>query len=394
MIREPTSERPVILGGSPHRISGPPAWPVVELANSQEFLRVLQCGAWGRYHAECTVELTRRLQVHYQTEHVILTCSGTTAVELALRGLKIRPGDEVILSAYDFKSNFTNILLLGATPVLVDIRDDDGQLDVQCLHDAWTPRTRAIIASHLHGGIVDLNALQEFAKAHDLAIIEDCCQSSPRARVDDSVLGSHGDIAVLSFGGSKLLTAGRGGAVICRKPEVAQRIRLYTQRGNEAYPLSEIQAAVLLPQLEQLPELFERRTSSVHEIRTVTTDSGLTAFRAPAGSDPDFYRFGFFYDSVQFAGLTREHFCQSMRAEGIPLDPGFRALHQIHARSRFRSVGDLNRAGQADQSLVTLHHPFLLMRDAGDVFAASVARIQKNAEAIADWFRHHSAPFS
>ena len=79
-------------------------------------------------------------------------------------------------------------------------------------------------------------------------MIEDACQA-PGAMLEGRRAGTFGDVGVLSFGGSKLLTSGRGGAVLTSDAHMAQRIRLYTQRGNEAYPLSEMQAAVVLPQL-------------------------------------------------------------------------------------------------------------------------------------------------
>ena len=387
-------ELPAILGGDPINSDGSPTWPVLDLSASAEFQQVLKLGAWGHYHAQYTIELTSWLRQAYQIEHVILTSSGTAAVELALRGLKIQPGDEVLLAAYDFKSNFSNVLLLGAKPVLVDVQSEDGQIDVTRLESALTSRTKAIIASHLHGGTVNIEQLVNVAKTHGLPVIEDCCQSSPGARLGDVILGSHGDVTVLSFGGSKLLTAGRGGALICRRADIAQRVLLYTQRGNEAYPLSEIQAAVLLPQLVQLPELQQQRLRAVDQIRQSSLELGFRPFSSPTTAQPDFYKLGFFYDPACFGELTRDQFCLAIRSEGIPLDPGFPALHRIHARSRFHTPGDLRHADNAHAMIVTLHHPYLLREDASEVFAASLARIRQHTDAIRNYFRHRSKSVS
>ncbi len=294
-------------------------------------------------------------------------------MELALRGCQIGPGDEVILSAYDFKANFTNVLLLGAVPVLVDCRADDAQLDVSAIEDAITNKTKAVIASHLQGGLVDIVALREIADRRGVAVIEDVCQA-PGAVVAGRPAGTWGDVATLSFGGSKLVTAGRGGAVLTARPEIAQRIRLYTQRGNEAYPLSEMQAALLLPQWVGLERDNLARAQVVAELHELP---GLTPFRSSTMSVACFsekgrpfsekqatlaayYKVGFWYDSSAFGGLPRDRFCRAMRAEGIALDPGFAGLHQIHARRRFRAVGDLPNATRACASVVMLHHPLLL----------------------------------
>ena len=94
---------------------------------------------------------------------VTLCCSGTAAVELALRGLGVAVGDEVVMAGYDFKSNFTNVNLLRATPVLVDVRTADFQLDVDQIRAAVTSRTKAVVASHLQGGVVDMFRLRKVA---------------------------------------------------------------------------------------------------------------------------------------------------------------------------------------------------------------------------------------
>ena len=177
---------------------------------------------------------------------------------------------------------------------------------------------------------------------------------------------------------------------------VAQRVRLYTQRGNDAYPLSELQAVVLLPQLEQLAERNRTRAANVLRLLDLLRDiTGLRCFvdttasggrptregseransvlsnansdnaNASGGSRPPFtgagfYKLGFWYDSAAFAALPRDRFAGALRAEGIALDPGFRALHRSHSRSRFRAVNDLPHATRADEALLVLHHPVLL----------------------------------
>ena len=183
------------------------------------------------------------------------------------------------------------------------------------------------------------------------------------------VAGTWGDIGILSFGGSKLLTAGRGGALLTQDAAIAQRVRIHTQRGNDVYPLSELQAAVLLPQLEQLAERNRTRAANVHQLLSLLSDvAGLRCFvdrdacENPADL-PGFYKLGFWHDSAMFAGLPRDHVARALRAEGIAFDPGFRALHRTHSRSRFRAVNDLPHATRADESLLVLHHPVLLGSD-------------------------------
>ena len=340
-----------------------PPWPLRDEAIAEVLRQTLADGSWGKYHGAHGRLLIERLAEMHDVEQVLLTCSGTAAVELALRGLRIGPGDEVILAAYDFEGNFKNVLTVGARPVLVDIDSDTGQLDVTQLEAARSPQTKAVIASHLHGGVANLPAVRAFADQHQFGVIEDACQM-PGARIHGRLAGTWGDIGILSFGGSKLLTAGRGGALFTRDAGIAQRVRLHTQRGNDAYPLSEIQAAVLLPQLDRLNERNQIRAAGVEMLLSELRNSrGLMSWTAGCvapHSTPGFYKLGFWYDSIAFGNLSRDQFAAAARAAGIPLDPGFRALHQTHTRSRFRAIGDLPNATRADSSVLVLHHPVLL----------------------------------
>lgn len=386
----PNSSLPALLGGEPVRPGGSPDWPVPDPAVAAVFEELVRTGDWGRYEAEWTTELRSRLATRLECEHVLLCGSGTAAGELALRGVGVKAGDEVILAAYDFKANFTNVAMLGARPVLADIDPDSGQLAVEQVGAAIGPKTAAIVASHLHGGTVDMRRLMELAGDAGVAVIEDACQVSPATVVQGKPAGRWGDVGVLSFGGSKLLTAGRGGAVVTNRADIAQRIKLYTHRGNEAYPLSEMQAAILLPQLDSLDRLRQLRQAAVKTIsQGIPDDEVLVPFAPSPDTDsstsPDYYKLGFWYDEARCEGLSRDRFCRAMRAEGIPLDAGFRALHKIHARSRFTSSGNLAVADRADRSVVVLHHPLLLEgASAGRDFLAALDKVRSHARMIRD----------
>ncbi|HEY3965838.1 MAG TPA: aminotransferase class V-fold PLP-dependent enzyme [Planctomycetaceae bacterium] len=358
------TDKPAILGGTAVRPGGPPDWPLRGPAVETAVQQALADGSWGRYHGPHVAALTEVLAEFHAARHVILCSSGTAAVELALRGVGIKAGDEVILAAYDFKGNFQDVLAVGGAPVLVDVRLENWNLDADCLAAAIGPKTKAIVVSHLHGGVVDMPVVMRLAGVHQLPVIEDAAQM-PGARIHGRLAGAWGDAGVLSFGGSKLISAGRGGALITSRDDVAQRVRLYTQRGNDAYPLSELQAAVVLPQWAALVAANARRAAAVARLmRFIAGAAGLSMFRnPPSDSQPGFYKVGFQYDPTAFAGLSRDTFAAAVRAEGIALDPGFRALHKTHSSRRFRSSGDMPHATQADERVLTLHHPVLLGSD-------------------------------
>jgi dTDP-4-amino-4,6-dideoxygalactose transaminase len=168
-------------------------------------------------------------------------------------------------------------------------------------------------------------------------------------------------VGVLSFGGSKLTAAGRGGALLTQNPQIMERIRRHVLRGNDLSPLSELQAAVLIPQWQALDARNAHRAARVRELfealevvplRMVTN----LEYQLESG----YYKVGFEYAQEPLHPLARELFCRAMRAEGIALFPGFRCLHRIHASRRFRTARELIVADEVDEAVVVLHHPVLL----------------------------------
>lgn len=323
-------------------------------------------GSWGRYHGPHCDALQSALAEFHQVEHVILCSSGTCAVELALRGAKVGVGDEVVLAAYDYRSNFSNVLAVGAIPVLVDTLPGLPVVDVDQVVAAFSPKTRAVVCSHLHGCLAPIRHLKELAEKRGIAVIEDACQS-PGGHINGRPVASLGDVGILSFGGSKLLTAGRGGAILTNDAAIAQRIRLYVQRGNDAYPLSEMQAAVLLPQLHDLPRQTRLRLAHVRQLLTLLpADCQVQPALLPCAQTeqdvPSFYKVAFRHRTHNL-DTVRDRFCDRIRKQGVALSPAFTGLHLTHSRRRFRAVGSLDHATKLHHTLMTLHHPVLLFSD-------------------------------
>lgn len=346
-------------------------WPPQDGLISEAFLRLLQDGSWASYNGHHADSLRSLLQQMHGVSHSVLCCSGTAAMELALRGCRAgaAPGDEVILSAYDFKSNFINVLLAGARPVLVDTLPNTPVADPEQVRSAITERTRAIIISHLHGFFAEVTAIREFAANQGILVIEDACQSIGGLNEGRRV-GSFGDVAIVSFGGSKLVTAGRGGAVLTSSASIAQRIQLWQQRGNEAYPLSEMQAAILLPQLQMLDARTVIRFAGADRLTNawptdvllnpaIPTDMRVDPQQRESGFLPAFYKLAFLSRS-KMSVKAREKLALRFQERGILLAPAFPALHLVHAQSRWTAPYSLTHAEELSQRLMTLHHTHLL----------------------------------
>ena len=375
-------DRPAILGGAPLRPAGPPPWPPRDEEVNAVLRSLADTGDWGRYHGPHGDALRAVLSERHGGCGVHLCSGGTAAVELALIGVGVTAGDEVVLAGYDFRANAANVLALGATPAAVDVRPVDWQIDPAAVAAAIRPNTRAVLVSHLHGGVVDMSAVRRVCDDAGVALIEDACQS-PGATVHGRPAGTWGDAGTLSFGGSKPLTAGRGGAVLSADERVLARVRRHVGRGNDVSPLSEMQAAVLLPQVERLPADTAVRSANADRLRSLPGLSPLAPAASP-GTVPAFYKLGFEYDPAAFGGLPRGLFCAAVRAEGVALDPGFAALPDLFSARRVRFAGDLPHAREAGKYCVVLHHPVLLA--GGEELAAvpaAVERVRRFAAEIA-----------
>jgi dTDP-4-amino-4,6-dideoxygalactose transaminase len=190
--------------------------------------------------------------------------SGTDALVLALRACGVGAGDEVLIPPFTFVATASAVSALGARPVFVDIRPDTYNIDPSDLARRLTPRTRAIIAVHLYGLACDMDPILDFARAHDLRVIEDNAQSIG-ANYKGRRTGSMGDAACMSFYPTKNLGAyGDAGMVVTNSGEMALRLKSLRNHGQSAKYVSsepgwnsrldEIQAAILRVKLRHLPE--------------------------------------------------------------------------------------------------------------------------------------------
>ena len=350
-----THPEQLAINGGPKSVTNPIApWPIADQAIKQALTSLIDSHSWGLYDGQATEDLQAKMQDVFGCPHSLLTCSGTMAVELALRGVGVKPGDEVVLAAYDFPGNFRAIEAIGAMPVLVDVVEDGWVIDVSQISDAVSEKTAAILVSHLHGQLSDLRTVRE-SLPREIPVVEDCCQV-PGASVDGQPCGSFGDVSAFSFGGSKLLSAGRGGALLSEDESIVSRAKHSGSRGNDAFPLSQLQAAVLIPQLDELRDRSQTRQSAVEQlVDSVAKIGGSSMIR------PKTQKYSAWYKLPWLLGGNdeREVVVSRLKAEGVPIDVGFRGFAKRTAR-RCRKVGDLKNAQRAAGRTVLLHHPALL----------------------------------
>lgn len=202
----------------------------------------------------------------------IAVASGTAALQVAVKCLPLRRGDEIILPSFTIISCATAILEAGAKPVLVDCDAETWTMSVDEIEAKITPRTRAIMAVHIYGHPVDMGPIRELAEKHSLYVIEDAAEAHG-AQYKGQPCGGLSDISIFSFYANKIITTGEGGMVLTKDPAFAERARSlrnlcfrperrfrHTEIGH-AYRMTNVQAAIGLAQVERIDAFVEQKRS-------------------------------------------------------------------------------------------------------------------------------------
>jgi dTDP-4-amino-4,6-dideoxygalactose transaminase len=212
--------------------------------------------------------------------HAVAVNNGTTALVAALQVLDLSPGDEVLTSPFTFVATLNAILEAGATAVFADIREDDFCLDPAAAAAAVGPRTKVLMPVHLYGQSADMEQLGALAQQHQLHLVEDAAQAHA-AKFGDRFAGSFG-LGCFSFYGTKNVTTGEGGMITTDDDVLADRLRVLRNQGMRAryvyevaghnYRLTDLQAALAIPQLARLEETTSRRQRNADRLRAGLSD--------------------------------------------------------------------------------------------------------------------------
>ncbi len=247
-------------------------------------------------------EFERALAEYLGVDDAVALQSGTAALHLALLGLGIGPGDEVIVPVITFVASANAVRYVGATPVFVDVLPDTWTMDPAAVRRAITARTRAIMPVHLYGVPCHMDELISIAKEHGVAVVEDAAEALG-ARFNGTPAGCMGDIGCFSFNGNKIMTTGGGGALVARNGEVLERVRLLSVQAKEwrngaffhrevgfNYRMNNIAAAMGLAQLSKLESFLERKRRINVQYRNALSDCEEIRFQEPPeGAAPSWW---------------------------------------------------------------------------------------------------------
>ncbi|PYS46241.1 MAG: UDP-4-amino-4,6-dideoxy-N-acetyl-beta-L-altrosamine transaminase [Acidobacteria bacterium] len=299
---------------------------------------ILTTGEW-------VARFEHRFADYLGVRNAIAVTSCTGALHLSLLALGIKPGDEVITTPMTFIATATAIMEAGARPVFVDVEPDTGNLDASLVEAAITERTRAIVPVHLYGQMCDMRALRKIADSYNLALIEDAAHCVEGTR-DGVKTGELGDTACYSFYATKNLTCGEGGALVTNDDELAEKLRLLRLHGMNKnandrhregykhwdmtvlgwkYNMDNIQAALLLPQMDRLEDNWRKRQALAKEYESRLWDiPNLSRPKTLIGVEHSWHLF-----PVWIGGGLRDHVINELQSEGISVMVNYRAIHLL-----------------------------------------------------------------
>lgn len=320
-----------------------------ELAYIEDAVRRGHASGDGPYTRKCQEILQHLLG----TSRVLLTTSGTHALEMAALLLDLQPGDEVALPSYTFVSTANAFVLRGARPVFVDVRPDTLNLDESRLESRLGPRTRAVVPVHYAGVGCEMDAILEIAARRGVEVVEDNAHGllgTYRGRP----LGTMGTLGVLSFHETKNVTCGEGGALLVNDPARVERAEILREKGTDrskffrgevdkyswvdvgsSYVLSDLLAAFLLAQLESCQEILARRRRVWETYDAALRDwadaRDVRRPRIPAECGPSFHM----YYLILPRAADRDSLLAHLRSRGIHAVFHYVPLHLSRMGRRF-----------------------------------------------------------
>lgn len=330
--------------------------------------------------------------------HAVSLTNGTVALDLALRALEIGPGDEVIVTPRTFLASASSVVLAGARPVFVDVDADSQNITAATIAPALTPRTKAIICVHLAGWSCEMDPILDLARAHNLAIIEDCAQATG-TRYKGRSVGTIGDIGAWSFCQDKILTTGgEGGMVTTADTDLWNRMWSAKDHGKSwaavyerTHPpgyrwlhesfgwngrMLEMQAAIGRIQLTRLPSWVATRASHAARISEACRRHAVVRVPdVPAHIEHAWYKlYVFVRPEALAAGWSRDRIIEEIVASGVPCYSGTCSevyLEKAFDGTDFRPAARLPVARQlGETSLMFLVHPTLTIGEIDTTVAA------------------------
>ena len=320
-----------------------------ELKYIEQTVKSRKISGDGSFTKKCNAWLENT----FRAQKVLLTTSGTSALDMAMLLCKFKAGGEVILPSYTFSSTATSILVGGGVPVFVDIRPDTMNIDEHKIEAAITERTCAIVVVHYAGVACEMDSITDIAHRHNLTVIEDATQGVG-STYNGQALGTIGDFGCYSFHETKNFSMGEGGALVIKNPDFNERAEILREKGTnrskffrgqidkytwvdvgDSYLPSEINVAYLWAQLQHADEITCDRLTTWRRyydgLQPLAAADKIQLPTVPAACQHNGHMF-----YIKLKDLSeRTEFITHMRAEGVHCVFHYVPLHSAPAGQKY-----------------------------------------------------------
>lgn len=364
-----------------------PSWPLFTEEEAGAVRRVVLSNKVNYWTGQEGREFEKEFATFAGTEYAIALANGTVALDLALKGLGVGPGDEVVVTPRTFLASATAVINAGATPVFADVDPDTQNITPQTVTAVLTPKTRAIVCVHLAGWPCDMDGMVALAEERGLFVIEDCAQAHG-ATYKGKPVGGLGHVGCWSFCQDKIMTTGgEGGMVTCNDRDLWSRMWSFKDHGKSwdavyerehppgfrwlhesvgtNWRMTEMQAAIGRIQLARMPSWTQRRRANCEAIwETASELPGLRVPKVPNEIEHAGYKCYVFVDEAKLAeGWNRDRIMNTVVAAGVPCFSG--SCSEVYREKAFTDLGlgpkDRLPVAKAlgETSLMFLVHPTL-----------------------------------
>lgn len=336
-------------------------WPYFDTDQITAAKRVLSSGQVNTWTGEETKAFEQEFATWCGTSQAIAMSNGSLALSAAYLAIGLGSGDELITSPRTFIATASSAVLLKAKPVFADVDANSGAISVSTVESLITPRTKAIVVVHLGGWPADMQAICDLARAHNIAVIEDCAQAHG-ACINGQSVGSFGDLSAWSFCQEKIIsTAGEGGMITTSRPDLWDAVwsfkdhgkthkavfgrehppgfRWLHERFGSNFRLTELQSAIGRIQLQHLPEWTAIRTRNAVLLAEALSD--LPAVRVPLPPEHLTHAWYKFYAYVKpdalADGWSRDRILSEIESLGYPALSG--SCSEIYLEKCFQDAG-------------------------------------------------------
>lgn len=285
-------------------------------------------------------QFEKKMSKYLSIKHTFATCSGTMAIQIALRSLNVGRGDEVILPGYTFIAVAQAVLNEGAIPIFADI-DDTYNVSFSSIKNLISKKTKAIIIVHMFGNPAKLTKIINLSKKKGIHVIEDCSQAFG-AEYKNTPVGNFGDVACFSFNANKVLPTGEGGMVATNDSKIAEKLNLYRNLGSDKssgktrirsigykIPMTEMQGALGLDALNNFPRINKKRQANWKYLTNELKKYNLFFLFPEVNKNASHSYYRFVIELNTKLSKYRSEIIKKMRDKGFPLRTFYpKALYQ------------------------------------------------------------------